>query len=187
MTDARTDVELVVLLDDDGRPCGSAPKAEVHHAHTPLHLAFSCWVLDDHGGTLLTRRAMVKRTWPGAWTNSFCGHPAPGETSEHAVHRRARDELGVAIGEPRAVLPDFRYRAVMPDGTVENEICPVYVATLLGEPVPNPAEVGDLRWVPLADLPAAVAADRSTYSPRQREQLSALQDTGWPPTYAGTG
>src|SRR3954447_19898602 len=88
-----TEVELVVLLDDDGRPSGSAPKSEVHTAHTPLHLAFSCWVLDDAGRTLLTRRAPVKRTWPGAWTNSFCGHPAPGETVEDTVHRRAQDEL----------------------------------------------------------------------------------------------
>jgi isopentenyl-diphosphate delta-isomerase len=180
----QTEVELVVLLDDEGRPSGSAPKAEVHHAHTPLHLAFSCWVLDDAGRTLLTRRAPVKRTWPGAWTNSFCGHPAPGETIEDAVHRRAQDELGVRIEAPRAVLPDFRYRAQMPDGTVENEICPVYVTRLRGEPAPDPAEVDDLRWVPLAGLPGVVAADASTYSPWMREQLDELQRAGWPPTYA---
>jgi isopentenyl-diphosphate delta-isomerase len=141
-------------------------------------------VLDDAGRTLLTQRAMVKRTWPGAWTNSFCGHPGPGELSAVAVHRRARDELGVAISEPRAVLPDFRYRAVMPDGTVENEICPVYVAQLLGDPAPNPAEVADLRWVSLEDLPGAVEADTSTFSPWLREQLAALQVAAWPPTYA---
>jgi isopentenyl-diphosphate delta-isomerase len=184
VTDARADVELVVLLDDDGRPCGSAPKSEVHHANTPLHLAFSCWVLDDAGRTLLTQRAMVKKTWPGAWTNSFCGHPGPGERSEDAVHRRARDELGVTISAPRAVLPDFRYRAVMPDGMVENEICPVYVTRLLAEPAPNPAEVRDLRWVLLTDLPDAVATGGSTYSPWLRDQLAALQAAGWPPRYA---
>src|SRR5437868_2928196 len=90
-------VEDVVLLDDEGRPCGRAPKAEVHHRNTPLHLAFSCWLLDADGRTLLTRRSAAKRTWPGIWTNSFCGHPAPGEEVEAAVHRRARDELGARI------------------------------------------------------------------------------------------
>lgn len=171
--------EMVVLLDADGRPCGSAPKAAVHHANTPLHLAFSCWVVDDQGRTLLTRRAGVKRTWPGAWTNSFCGHPAPGERVEDAVHRRARDELGARITEPLAQLPHFRYRAVMDDGTVENEVCPVYVAKLLTPTDPNPAEVGDLRWVPCTVLSAAVADDPSSYSPWMREQLDELGHAGW--------
>jgi isopentenyl-diphosphate delta-isomerase len=170
---------MVVLLDDDGRPCGSAPKAEVHHASTPLHLAFSCWLVDERGATLLARRAGAKRTWPGAWTNSFCGHPAPGERIADAVHRRAQDELGARVSEPVSVLPDFRYRAVMDDGTVENEICPVYVAELLVAPKPNPAEVSDLRWVAYADLPEAVAGDPASYSPWMRTQLDALLRIGW--------
>ena len=172
---------MVVLLDEDGRPSGSAPKAEVHHADTPLHLAFSCWVVDELGRTLLTRRAAAKRTWPGAWTNSFCGHPAPGERVEDAVHRRAHDELGTRVSEPVVVLPDFRYRAVMDNGTVENEICPVYVAELLALPEPNPAEVGDLRWEAFEDLPMLLNGDPASYSPWMREQLDALQRAGWTP------
>jgi isopentenyl-diphosphate Delta-isomerase len=174
---------MVVLLDEDGRPCGSALKAEVHHANTPLHLAFSCWVVDELGRTLLTRRAAAKRTWPGAWTNSFCGHPEPGERVEAAVHRRARDELGTRVSEPVVVLPDFRYRAVMDTGTLENEVCPVYVAELLAQPEPNPAEVADLRWEPFGDLPRVVNSDSALYSPWMLEQLDALQRAGWTPTH----
>jgi isopentenyl-diphosphate Delta-isomerase len=172
---------MVVLVDDDGTPTGVAPKSHVHHAATPLHLAFSCWLVDEQGRTLLTRRAASKRTWPGFWTNSFCGHPAPGEAITAAIHRRALDELGSDVSEPVARLPDFRYRAVMDDGTVENEICPVYVARLLSGPDPNPAEVADLDWVPVTDLQAAVEADPSSYSPWMREQLHALSRAGWTP------
>ena len=57
--------ELVVLLDDEGRTIGSAPKADVHHTATPLHLAFSCYLFDDAGSVLLTRRALHKKTFPG--------------------------------------------------------------------------------------------------------------------------
>ncbi|MGO1235907.1 MAG: isopentenyl-diphosphate Delta-isomerase, partial [Microbacterium gubbeenense] len=38
--------EFVVLVDDDGNEIGTAPKAEVHSAETPLHRAFSCHVYD---------------------------------------------------------------------------------------------------------------------------------------------
>uniref|UniRef100_UPI00055FF952 NUDIX domain-containing protein n=1 Tax=Microbacterium sp. B24 TaxID=95616 RepID=UPI00055FF952 len=71
--------EYVVLLDDNGDEIGTAPKASVHGTDTALHLAFSCHVYNSRGETLVTRRALDKKTWPGVWSNSFCGHPRPAE------------------------------------------------------------------------------------------------------------
>ena len=169
-------LEHVVLLDESGRAIGTAPKHEVHHQDTPLHLAFSCYVVDPEGRLLVTRRALDKRTWPGVWTNSCCGHPAPGEPVEQAVVRRTQQELGIELTDVRAVLPDFRYRAVMDDGTVENEICPVYVATCRdpGAVAPDPDEVADHVWEDWATFRAEVLEGRRSVSPWCLEQVREM-------------
>jgi isopentenyl-diphosphate delta-isomerase len=169
--------ERVVLLDDDGQESGSAVKASVHHASTPLHLGFSCYVFDDAGRVLLTRRALGKRTWPGVWTNSFCGHPAPGEPVADAVRRRGREELGIELDRLVCVLPRFRYHAVAADGTVENEWCPVFCARTLHSVEPAADEVMDSRWVTWQELRTAAQLPW-TISPWAVEQIPLLESDG---------
>lgn len=166
--------ELVVLLDDELAPVGTAPKATVHTTDTPLHLAFSCYVFGPDGRVLLTRRATGKKTWPGVWTNSFCGHPAPGEQEEEAVVRRARQELGLAITDLHVVLPDFRYSAVDASGVRENEFCPVWRATAGSNPSPEPSEVCEWRWIGWADLVEAVERTPFLFSPWAQLQVPRL-------------
>lgn len=166
--------EQVVLVDEDGEPIGTAPKATVHDADTALHLAFSCHVTDADGRLLVTRRALSKRTWPGVWTNSFCGHPAPGETMEAAIARRALDELGLTLVDLAPLLPDFRYRATDASGVVENEVCPVFAARTDDEVLADPDEVVEHRWVDRADLEAATVAAPWAFSPWLNLQLEAM-------------
>ena len=168
--------ELVVLLDDGGTPIGEAEKFSVHGLSTPLHLAFSCHVYDSAGRVLVTRRALSKLTWPGVWTNSFCGHPFPGESLPDAIIRRAALELGLTVTDLEVVLPDFRYRAVDASGIVENEICPVYRAVTTDAVQPNPDEVSEFAWLDPHALRGAVAAAPFAFSPWlgwQLEQLGA--------------
>ena len=144
--------DLVVLLADDARPVGTAPRADVHTDRTPLHLAFSCHVTDGSGRLILTRRALNKRTWPGVWTNAFCGHPRPGEDPEQAVHRYAEHELGLRLDHLEPLLPDFRYRAVDASGIVEHEVCPVWLAQTTSAPSLNRDEAVEARWVTPQEL-----------------------------------
>ena len=159
------DTDHVVLLDEAGNEIGTAPKSSVHGTDTALHLAFSCHVLDDDGRMLVTRRALDKLTWPGVWTNSFCGHPRPAEPVVNAVHRRAGEELGIAITSLELALPLFRYRAVDASGIVEHEICPVYTARTSDQPALNPSEVVDAMWVRPEDLAVALEATPWAFSP----------------------
>jgi isopentenyl-diphosphate delta-isomerase len=165
-----------VLVDEAGSPLGVAEKATVHGTDTPLHLAFSCHVLDRAGRVLVTRRALGKLTWPGVWTNAFCGHPAPGEATPDAVRRRALRELGLELGALDVVLPDFRYRAVDASGIVENEFCPVFRAVVDGDPAPAADEVAEWAWVGFDALRASVAATPFAFSPWLALQLDVWPD-----------
>lgn len=160
-----TDSDRVVLLDEDGQAIGTAPKSSVHGTDTALHLAFSCHVVGGDGRVLVTRRALGKKTWPGVWTNAFCGHPRPAEPLVGAVRRRAHDELGLDLFDVTLALPRFRYRATDPSGIVEHEVCPVYMARTDDEPTLNPLEVVDARWVEPAALAASIATTPWAFSP----------------------
>jgi len=171
-------VESVVLVDESGRALGTADKVAVHHGQTPLHLAFSCYLFNEAGQFLLTRRAESKRTFPGVWTNTCCGHPLPGEPMSGSVLRRLRDELGISAVKLTLVLPRFRYQARMDNGVMENEVCPVYAAYADLPAEPDPAEVAEVRWVDWAEFCAAVRDGRQRVSPWCVMQLAELAALG---------
>lgn len=177
--DAPADLsDLVVLLDDEGAPTGTAPRTRVHTRDTPLHLAFSLYVVDTDGRLLLTRRATGKTAWPGVWTNSCCGHPRPDEPIPAAVRRRTAEELGLEVGELDVVLPDFRYRAVDASGVVEHEICPVHltVVPVGAEPRPDPAEVAEHAWLAWPDVRRVAEASPFLLSPWMVLQVAQLAE-----------
>ena len=137
--------EMVVLVDEKDKPIGKMDKYEVHSKDTPLHRGFSMFVFDDDGKLLVQRRAMGKKTWPGTWSNSCCGHPMPGEAYEEAVKRRVKYELGIELLDLKKVS-DYRYKFER-GGVVENEICPVYMGKVDGVVRPNPEEVMEVAWL----------------------------------------
>ncbi|MCW2885328.1 MAG: isopentenyl-diphosphate Delta-isomerase [Streptosporangiaceae bacterium] len=170
--------EEIVLLDPAGRAVGTAPKVASHHSDTPLHLAFSCYLIDEAGRVLITQRAHEKLSFPSVWTNSCCGHPAPGESLREAVRRRVQTELGVTVTAMTLALPEFAYRAVAANGVVEHERCPVVRAVSVGEVRPNPAEVAAAEW---RDWDACVElAGHAESSPWYRLQLAELAPLGAP-------
>lgn len=170
--------ELVVLCAEDGSGAGTGAKSSVHGADTPLHLAFSAYVLDRDGRVLVTRRARHKLTFAGVRTNSCCGHPAPGESGPDAVARRLHAELGIVAEDITLILPSFRYRARDRSGVLENELCPVFRVVARDATVsPNPDEVDAAWWLPWPDFVAATAAEDDPLSPwaaLQVPQLAAL-------------
>jgi isopentenyl-diphosphate delta-isomerase len=166
--------EYVVLCHLSGAAAGVAAKATVHHGQTPWHLAFSCYIFDGDDRVLVTQRSRRKRTFPGLWTNSVCGHPEPGERLADAVTRRAVRELGLGISDLRLVLPSFSYEAEM-NGIWERELCPVLTARRVPGSGTHPQldEVEDHRWMPWTAFRDDVMTG-ALVSPWCRQQVAAL-------------
>jgi isopentenyl-diphosphate delta-isomerase type 1 len=181
LAEASEAADNVVLLDAAGAVIGEASRAAVHTTSTPRHLGFSVYLFNAAGQLLITRRALSKRTWPGVWTNTCCGHPRPSEELEAAIERRLWEELGIVAGELTCVLPDFGYTATDASGIVENESCPVFESRLANPHSAisaNPSEVMDWRWVRWNDLARAARLTPFAFSPWAVRQIGLLDAIG---------
>ncbi len=170
-------MELVVLVDDANTVLGTKPKDEVHTKNTPLHRGFSLFVFNSHGQLLVTKRADVKKTFPGVWTNTVCGHPGLDEEVVAAATRRLKDELGMIATGVKIVSP-YRYRFIDANGIVENEICPILVGFSDADPVINLQETSELKWVPWKEFLKDISDNPTVYSPWCREEALIIDSLG---------
>ena len=153
----------VVLVNERNEVLGTAPKATVHTANTPLHRGFSVFLFNDKGELLLQQRSLTKKTWPGVWSNSCCGHPRLGEEIEDAARRRVMEELGLSNIKLIEVLPDYRYR-YQHNGVVEYELCPVFVGITKQHPRLNKKEVSAMKWVAWTQFVSSTIINSPEYS-----------------------
>lgn len=168
--------ELVVLVDDNNKEIGTSPKDTVHTQNTPLHRGFSLFLFNSKGQLLLTRRALTKKTFPGVWTNTVCGHPAPHEDPVTAAKRRLKDELGIEEKDLKdiKIVSPYRYRFADTKGIVENEICPVLVAHSDVEPQANNKEVEEAKWINWDKFREEIKNNPQNYSPWSGEEASLI-------------
>lgn len=149
----------LILVDGLDRQIGTATKERAHREGL-LHRAFSV-VLVREGASgqeiLLAQRAEGKYHSGGLWGNSCCSHPRVGEDVLGAAERRVPEELGCQASDLREVSA-FAYRAVFDGGLSEHEFDHVLLGLAVGEPTPDPSEVSAVRWVPIDELAAELAA-----------------------------
>ena len=128
----------VILVDENDTPIGICEKLEAHKKKL-LHRAFSVFIFNDKNELLLQRRAISKYHSGGLWTNTVCSHPAPGEDTISAAHRRLVEEMGFDT-EVKEVFT-FSYKHEFDNGITENEFDHVIVGKYNNDPISNPEEV----------------------------------------------
>lgn len=132
------------MVDERDREMGDMEKMQAHREGR-LHRAFSVILFNSKGEMLLQKRSAHKYHSGGLWTNACCSHPRPGESTATAVQRKLKQEMGIQVVPEFAFK--FQYKAEMENGLIEHEVDHVYTGIFDGEPVLNPEEAEDWKFV----------------------------------------
>ncbi len=152
----------VILVDQNDKPTGKMEKLEVHQKGL-MHRAVTVYVFNPKGELLLQRRAENKYHCGGLWSNTCCGHPFPGETTQHAAERRLREEMGMTL----SLTPAFEisYKLPLQNGLTEHEYGHIFFGVTDELPLLNPDETDAWRFSSFANLQLEITANAERFTP----------------------
>ncbi len=141
--------EKVILVNEFDEQIGLMAKLEAHEKGV-LHRAFSVFILNDKNEIMLQQRAHHKYHSPLLWTNTCCSHQREGETNIQAGTRRLYEEMGFST-EIKALF-HFIYKAPFDNGLTEHELDHVLIGYYNENPLINPEEVEDWKWMRIEEV-----------------------------------
>ena len=123
----------------------------------------------------------------GRWACAAAGHVEAGETVHAAAAREAQEELGVRVAETDLEPLVSLHRTGASGAAVDERVDWFFACrTWEGEPqVQEPDKAADLRWWPLADLPAlTVPHERHVLLRWYAGELGVVESYGFDPQQA---
>lgn len=105
------DYELIDIYDRNGQPTGRTIQREGAFLTEGEYMLYVLAIIQDHAGRyLITQRALDKH-WAAGWWEVPGGGVLAGESSQGAVTREVREEVGLAVPEG-TLHPIWRYENV---------------------------------------------------------------------------
>lgn len=132
--------EMLPLVNEAGKIIGSATRGRCHSGEKLLHPVVHLHVFDRSGRLFLQKRPMWKDIQPGKWDTAVGGHIDCGEDVMTALHREAREELGLTD-----FIPEFLTRYIF-ESARERELVNVFRTTVDTVPVPSDELDGGAFW-----------------------------------------
>lgn len=156
----------MILVNERDEAIGTAGKLDAHRKGL-LHRAFSIFIFNSKGELLLQRRALGKYHSGGLWTNTCCSHPRENESLNAAAERRLKEEMGIAAPlEPKF---SFIYHAHLTNSLIEHEFDHVFFGRSDAAAHPDPAEVAEVKYVPIEELDLKLVSHPRDYTIWLRE------------------
>jgi len=148
--------QTLILVDNNDRILGYAPRSICHTGKGKRHRAFVIALYNKKGQILLQRRKHALFT--NLWDLTAASHPlhrsGQNESYSEAAARCVRDEFGVR-GISFRKIGAFNYFA--PQGKkCENEHCALIVGKYEGKVKANPKVAYGFEWAPLGDTLRAI-------------------------------
>ncbi|MFT4563096.1 MAG: isopentenyl-diphosphate delta-isomerase [Gammaproteobacteria bacterium] len=133
--------EILDIVDGNDNVIGTATRAAVH-SENYRHRAVHILVFDAARRIYLQKRSKSKDNSPGLWDTSAAGHVDSGESYRVAANRELTEELGLPIESDLEEL--FKLDAKPATGF---EFAVVYRHETTLEPIPDPIEIAEGRWI----------------------------------------
>ena len=98
MMEYRFNMELLDIVDENGKPTGETVERKIAHSEGIRHRTAHVWIVrksDECEEVLLQKRAMNKDSFPGRYDTSSAGHIQAGDEPEESAIRELHEELGI--------------------------------------------------------------------------------------------
>lgn len=158
--------EWFPLVDQTGETIGRASRTACHSGSKLLHPVVHLHVFNESGDVYLQKRSMTKDIQPGKWDTSVGGHIDYGETSEEALLREAREELGISGFKP-TFLGSYIF-----ESSVEKEFVYSYRTIYSGDIKPDPNELEGGRFWTMNEIKTALG--KGLFTPNFETEFTRL-------------
>lgn len=151
----------VILVNEFDEEIGVMEKLEAHQKGL-LHRAFSVFIFNDQNEMLLQKRALDKYHSGGLWTNTCCSHPSENETILDAGVRRLKEEMNYKADLHTSF--SFIYKVALDNDLTEHELDHVLIGKSNVNPVLNPDEASDYKWISIDEVSKDLIENKNSYT-----------------------
>ena len=170
-----TNLDQVILVDENDQQIGAMDKIEAHRNPAKLHRASSVLLHNSKSEWLIQQRSSHKIVAAHQWANTCCGNLRPGENYKQCANRRLKEELGI-VGVELKKLDKFMYQVECNNEFGEHEMDTIFVGKYDGLVNPNPIEVKNYKWISTAELLNELDNNECNYAPWTKLVLNFYPD-----------
>ena len=153
--------DYVILVDENNNQIGLEEKILAHKKNL-LHRAFSIFIFNDSSEILLQKRAPNKYHSGNLWTNTCCSHPLENLSLVESAKKRLIEEMGIKANLNEVF--SFIYQAEFGNGLSEYEYDHVLFGISNNQPILNPDEAIDYKWIKISDLKAQIEKNPGNFT-----------------------